>query len=99
MMFADDIVICCESREEGEEEAKNCSGEMKTYTGKKRNEMVKPAMLETVSMTKTQEAELEVAELKMLRFSLGVTRLNRHEHNIRGTGTYEGLGTELERPH
>ena len=39
---------------------------------------VRPAMLyglETVALTKRQEAEMEVAELKMLRFSLGVTRL------------------------
>lgn len=37
-------------------------------------------------MTKRQEKELEVAELKMLRFSLGVTRMDRirNEH-IRGT--------------
>ena len=38
---------------------------------------VRPAMLyglETVSLTKRQEAEMEVAELKMLRFSLGVTK-------------------------
>ena len=39
---------------------------------------VRPAMLyglETVAVTKRQEAEMEVAELKMLRFSLGVTRM------------------------
>ena len=29
--------------------------------------------LETVALTKRQEAEMEVAELKMLQFSLGVT--------------------------
>ena len=37
---------------------------------------VRPAMLyglDTVALTKRQEAEMEVAELKMLRFSLGVT--------------------------
>ena len=50
---------------------------------------VRPAMLyglETVALTKRQEAELEVAELKMLRFSLGVTKMekNRNEY-IRGT--------------
>ena len=28
--------------------------------------------LETVALTKRQEAEMDVAELKMLRFSLGV---------------------------
>ena len=30
--------------------------------------------LETVALTKRQDAEMDVAELKMLRFSLGVTR-------------------------
>ena len=41
---------------------------------------VRPAMLyglETVALTKIQEAEMEVAELKMLRFSLGVTRMDK----------------------
>ena len=51
---------------------------------------VRPAMvygLDTVALTKRQEAEMEVAELKMLRFSLGVTRMDqiRNEY-IRGTG-------------
>ena len=50
---------------------------------------VRPAMLyrlETVALTKRQEAEMEVAELKMLQFSLGVTRMHkiRNEY-IRGT--------------
>ena len=38
---------------------------------------MRPAMLyrlETVALMKRQEAEMEVAELKMLRFSLGVTK-------------------------
>ena len=46
---------------------------------------VRPAMLyglETVALTKIQEAEMEVVELKMLRFSLGVTRMDkiRNDH-------------------
>ena len=50
---------------------------------------VRPAMLyrlDTVALTKRQEAEMEVTELKMLRFSLGVTRTDkiRNEY-IRGT--------------
>ena len=50
---------------------------------------VRPSMmygLETVGTTKTQEAELDVAEMKMLRFALGVTRKDRirNEH-VRGT--------------
>ena len=50
---------------------------------------VRPAMLyglETVPLTKRQEAEMEVAELKMLRFSLGVTRMDKIMNDyIRGT--------------
>ena len=50
---------------------------------------VRPAMLyrlDTVSLTKRQEADMEVTELKMLRFSLGLTRMDniRNEY-IRGT--------------
>ena len=53
--------------------------------GKMYSVAVRPAMLyglETVALTKRQEAEMEVAELKMLRFSLGVTRMdkNRNEY-------------------
>ena len=49
--------------------------------------------LETVALTKRQEAEMEVAELKVLRFSLGVTRINkiRNEY-IRGTAHVARLG-------
>ena len=50
---------------------------------------VRPAMLyglETVALTKRQEAEMEVAQLKMLRFSLGVTRMDKISNEyIRGT--------------
>ena len=48
--------------------------------GKVYNVAVRPAMfyrLETVALTKRQEAEMELAELKMLRFSFGVTRINK----------------------
>ena len=49
--------------------------------------------LETVALTKRQEAEMEVAELKMLRFSLGVTRMYkiRNEY-IRGTAQVGRFG-------
>ena len=49
--------------------------------------------LETVALTKRQEAEMEVAELKMLRFSLGVTRMDkiRNEY-IRGTAQVGRFG-------
>lgn len=42
--------------------------------------VVRPAMLyslETVALRKKQEAKMEVAELKILRFSLKVTKINR----------------------
>ena len=57
---------------------------------------VRPAMLyglETVALTKRQEADMEVAELKMLRFSLGVTRMDkiRNEY-IRGTAQVGKFG-------
>ena len=46
--------------------------------GKVYRVVVRPAKLygfETLALTKRQEAEMEVEELKMLRFSLGVTRM------------------------
>lgn len=51
--------------------------------------VVRPALLyglEVVALTKRQVAELEVAELEMLRFSLGEMRMDRirNEH-FRGT--------------
>ncbi|KAK3567026.1 hypothetical protein QTP86_008974 [Hemibagrus guttatus] len=64
--------------------------------GKVYRTVVRPAMLyglETVSLRKRQESELEVAELKMLRFSLGVTRLDRIRNEyIRGTAHVGRLG-------
>ena len=49
--------------------------------------------LETVALTKRQEAEMEVAELKMLRLSLGVTRMDkiRNEYT-RGTAQVGKFG-------
>ena len=42
--------------------------------------------LETVALTQRQESEMGVAELKVLRFSLGVTRMdNIRKEYIRGT--------------
>ena len=60
---------------------------------------VRPAMLyglETVALTNRQEAEMEVAELKMLRFSLGVTRMDkiRNEY-IRGTAQVRRFGEKI----
>ena len=57
---------------------------------------VRPAMLywlETVALTKRQEAEMEVAQLKMLRFSLGVTRMYKMRNEyIRGTAQVGRFG-------
>ncbi|KAK3545925.1 hypothetical protein QTP70_016972, partial [Hemibagrus guttatus] len=137
MMFADDIVICSESREQveenlerwrfalerrgmkvsrskteymcvneregsgtvrlqGEEVKKKISVRIK---GKMYRTAVRPAMLyglETVSLRKRPESELEVAELKMLRFSLGVTRLDRIRNKyIRGTAHVGRLGDKV----
>ncbi|KAK3524606.1 hypothetical protein QTP70_029912 [Hemibagrus guttatus] len=67
--------------------------------GKVYRTVVRPAMLyglETVSLRKRQESELEVAELKMLRFSLGVTRLDRIRNEyIRGTSHVGHLGDKV----
>ncbi|XP_051793650.1 uncharacterized protein LOC127530564 [Acanthochromis polyacanthus] len=67
--------------------------------GKVYKTVVRPAMLfglETVSLRKRQEAELEVAELKMLRFSLGVTRMDRIRNEyIRGTAHVRGFGDKI----
>ncbi|KAK3540907.1 hypothetical protein QTP86_004171 [Hemibagrus guttatus] len=52
--------------------------------------------LETVSLRKRQESELKVAELKMLRFPLGVTRLDRIRNEyIRGTAHVGRLGDKV----
>ncbi|KAK3572622.1 hypothetical protein QTP86_001121 [Hemibagrus guttatus] len=144
MMFADDIVICSESREQVEESLERwrfalerrgmkvshnvqsngeCGKEVKKRVqagwngwrkvsgvlcdrkisvrikGKVYRTVVRPAMLyglETVSLRKRQESELEVAELKMLRFSLGVTRLDRIRNEyIRGTAHVGRLGDKV----
>ncbi|KAK3524970.1 hypothetical protein QTP86_011790 [Hemibagrus guttatus] len=67
--------------------------------GKVYRTVVRPAILyglETVSLRKRQESELEVAELKMLRFSLGVTRLDRIRNEyIRGTAHVGRLGDKV----
>lgn len=48
--------------------------------------------LETVALSKRQEAELEVAEMKMLRFALGVTKMNRIGNvQISGTAKLEQI--------
>ena len=67
--------------------------------GKVYSSMVRPAMvygLETVAVTKKQVEEMEVAEIKMLRFTMGVTRKDkiRNEH-IRSTVKVKRLGMKM----
>ena len=70
-----------------------------TVKGKVYSLVVKPAMmygLETVIVTKKQVEEIAVAEIKMLRFAMGVTRKDkiRNEH-IRSTVKVERLGMKM----
>ena len=67
--------------------------------GKVYSSMVRPAMvygLERVAVTKKQVEEMEVAEMKMLRFAMGVTRKDkiRNEH-IKSTVKVEQLGMKM----
>ena len=67
--------------------------------GKVYGSVVRPAMvygLETVAVTKKQVEEMEVAEMKMLRFAMGVTRKDkiRNEY-IRDTIKVERLGMKM----
>ena len=67
--------------------------------GKVYSSVVRRAMvygLETVAVTKKQVEEMEVAEIKMLRFAMGVTRKDkiRNEY-IMGTVKVERLGMEM----
>ena len=55
--------------------------------------------LETVVLRRRQEAELEVAEVKMLRFSLAAMRMDRiRTENIRETAHVGCLERKSERP-
>ena len=61
--------------------------------------VVRPAMLygmETVAVTERQMGKMEVAELKMVRWALGVTRKDkiRNEY-VRGTAKIAKLGEKL----
>ena len=67
--------------------------------GKVYSLVVRPAMvygLETVAVTKKQVEEMEVAEMKMLRFAMGVTRKDkiRNEY-IRSSVKIERLGMKM----
>ena len=67
--------------------------------GKVYSSVVRPAIvygLETVAVTKKQAEKMEVAEMKMLRFAMEVTRKNkiRNDH-IRGTVKVKRLGMKM----
>ena len=69
--------------------------------GKVYSLVVRPAMvygLETVAVTKKQVEEMEVAEIKMLRFAMGVTRKDkiRNKH-IKSTVKVERLGMKMRK--
>ena len=60
----------------------NLRQEVTSYRVKRKvySSMVRPAMvygLETVAVTKKQVEEMEVAEMKMLRFAMGATRKDK----------------------
>ena len=62
--------------------------------GKAYSSVVRPAMvygLEMVAVTKKQVKKMEVAEMKMLRFAMGVTRKDKIKNEyIRGTVKVDG---------
>ena len=61
--------------------------------------MVRPAIvyeLQTVAVIKKQVEEMEIAEMKMLRFAMGVTRKDKIRNKyIRGTVKVEQLGMKM----
>ena len=61
--------------------------------------MVRPAMLygiEALAVTKRQESKMEVAEMEMLRFSLGKTRMDKfRDEDTRKTMGVDELGGKL----
>ena len=67
--------------------------------GKMYKIVVRPAMLygmETVAVTERQMAKMEVAELKMVRWALGVTRKDKIRNKYtRGTAKIAKLGDKL----
>ena len=77
-----------------------CNRKLSTRVkGKVYNTAVRPAMLygmETLALTRRQEAELEMAELRMLRFAMGVTRLDKIKNtHVRGTANVVRIGNKV----
>ena len=68
--------------------------------GKMYKSVVRPAMLygmETVAVTEPQMGKMEVAELKMVRWALGVTRKDKiRKEYVRGTAKIAKLGDKLQ---
>ena len=71
--------------------------------GKVYSLVVRPAMmygLQTVAVTKKQVEEVEIAEMKMLRFAMGVTKDKKRQKNrnefIRGTIKVERIGMKMK---
>ena len=67
--------------------------------GKVYSSVVRPAMLyglETVAVTKKQVEEMKVADMKMLRFAMEVTRKNKIRNQyISGTVKVQRLGMKM----
>ena len=67
--------------------------------GKVYSSVVRPGMvygLETVAVTKKQVEEIEVIEMKMLKFAMGVTRKDKVRNKyIRGTVKVQRLGMKM----
>ena len=76
-----------------------CDRKLPARVKGKDSSVVRPAMvygLETVMVTKKQVEEMEVAEMKMLRFAMGVTRKDKISNEyIRGTVKVEWLGMKM----
>ena len=68
--------------------------------GKVYNAVIRPAMaygLETLPLTKRQEMDLEVAEMKMLRWSMGWTRKDRVRNTkIRSLANVEKMSVKTK---
>ena len=69
--------------------------------GKVYSSVVRPAMvhgLETVAVTRKQVEEMEVAEMKMLRFAMGLKRKDKIRNEfISGTVKVERLGMKMRK--
>ena len=66
--------------------------------GKVYNSVIRPAMvyrLETVALRKKQVEEMEIAEMKMLRFVMGVTRIDKIRNEFISTDKVERLEMKM----